>query len=234
MKAALVTGGSLRIGADIARSLAERGLDIALHYNSTPPVSIVEEIRGKGVRCQAYRADFTVSKDVTALVEEVRGDFPGLDILINNASIFERASIKDTGEELLQRHFDINFKAPFLLTRDFTTLTKKGHIINILDTRVTRAGTNYAAYLLSKKSLSALTRMAAMEFAPGIRVNAIAPGLILPPDGEGEAYIEGLAAKLPLRRKGDTEEVVRALNYLMDNEFVTGEILFVDGGEHLK
>ncbi len=229
-----MTGGSKRIGADIARTLAERGLDIALHYNSTPPDSLVEEIREKGVRCSAYRADFTVSKDVTSLMEKVRGEFPGLDILINNASIFERASIKDTDEEFFQRHFDINFKAPFLLSRDFARVTGKGQIINIADTRVVRAGTTYAAYLLSKKALSEFTRMAAVEFAPGIRVNAIAPGLILPPDGEGEAYMETLAAKLPLKRRGDTIDVIRAVNYVMDSEFVTGEILFIDGGEHLK
>ena len=168
-------------------------------------------------------------------MEKVRGDFPGLELLVNNASIFERATIKDTDEEFLQRHFDINFKAPFFLMRDFASLSVKGgHIINIVDTRLAKAGTSYAAYLLSKKALSELTRMAAVEFAPGIRVNAIAPGLILPPEGEGEAYIEELAKRLPLRKRGDTKDVIRAVNYFMESEFVTGEILFIDGGEHLK
>ncbi len=234
MKAALVTGASKRIGADIALSLAERGLDIALHYHSTPPDSLVEEIRKVGVECRAYRADFADRRDVASLIEKVKGDFPALELLVNNASIFERAHIKDTEEDFFDRHFDINLRAPFFLSRDFANLIEKGHIINILDTRIARAGTAYAAYLLSKKALSELTRMAAVEFAPGIRVNAVAPGLILPPDGEGDAYIEGLAAKLPLKRRGDTKDVVTAINYLVDSEFVTGEILFIDGGEQLR
>ena len=122
------------------------------------------------------------------------------------------------------------------MTRDFAHICKTGHIINILDTRITHTPAkrdNYAVYTLSKKALAELTVMSAVEFAPEIRVNAIAPGLIFPPAGKSEDFLNEKAQNIPLKRKGAVVDIVKAVQYLLENEFVTGQILYVDGGENL-
>ena len=155
-------------------------------------------------------------------------------MLINNASIFEPSSIKDTSSALLLRHLNVNLITPFLLSRDFAKKCQKGHIINVLDTRITSNRTTYAAYSISKKALAAFTKMSAHEFGPGIRVNAIAPGLILSPHGLGDDYLKKLAKDIPLKTKGDVENILQTVDFLLENKFLTGQTIFCDGGEHLK
>jgi len=135
--------------------------------------------------------------------------------------------------DLFERHFNIHFKAPFFLTQAFAEGCSDGQIINILDTRVRGSDPRHAAYTLSKKALLELTRMAARELGPAVRVNAVAPGMILPPPGGVVDELERRSAGLPLKRIGDTANVVAAVLFLIDNPFVTGECVYVDGGEHL-
>ncbi len=233
--AALVTGGARRIGAAIARALAQHGYDVALHYRTStePAQRTAREITGLGRRCRLFRCDLNDHDETAALVPSVREQFPRLNVLVNNASVFERATLRDTGRDLFERHFNVHFKAPFFLTQAFAEGCSEGQVINILDTRVRRSDPRHAAYTLSKKALLELTRMAARELGPAIRVNGVAPGMILPPPGGVVDELERRSAGLPLKRVGDTANVVAAVLFLIDNPFVTGECVYVDGGEHL-
>ncbi|MCE5272378.1 SDR family oxidoreductase [bacterium] len=234
-RAALVTGGARRIGQAIALSLAALGYDIALHYRSSREEAerTAEQVRTLGVSCSLLRADLSRRAETRSLISKARKAFPELSVLVNNASIFRRGPIAETTESLLDEHLEVNFIAPFLLTRDFAASCTSGVVINLLDTRVAASGSIYAAYTLSKKALAELTRLAAVEFAPAVRVNAVAPGLILPPEGEGPEYLERLALKAPLGCVGSLEAVTSAVVYLLQNDYVTGQVLFVDGGESL-
>ncbi|MCY4442574.1 MAG: SDR family oxidoreductase [Deltaproteobacteria bacterium] len=233
--AALVTGGARRIGAAIARALAQDGYDIALHYRTSAESAegIAEEIEGLGRRCRLFRCDLDRHEEMTGLIPGVREHFPRLNVLINNASIFEPGTLAGTGRDLFERHFNINFKAPFFLTQAFAEGCEHGQIINILDTRVSRSDQHHAAYTLSKKALLELTRMAARELGPAIRVNGVSPGMILPPPGGVVDELERRSAGLPLKRIGDTANLVAAVRFLLENPFITGECIYVDGGEHL-
>ncbi len=233
--AALVTGGARRIGAAIARALAQNGYDVALHYLTSAESAerTAGEIEEMGRRCRLFRCDLNHHEEATALIPSVREHFSHLNVLVNNASIFEPGALADTGRDLFERHFNINFKAPFFLTQAFAEGCAQGQIINILDTRVSRSDQHHAAYTLSKKALLELTRMAARELGPAIRVNGVSPGMILPPPGEVVDELERRSAALPLKRIGNMANLVAAVLFLLDNPFVTGECIYVDGGEHL-
>jgi NAD(P)-dependent dehydrogenase (short-subunit alcohol dehydrogenase family) len=234
-KAALITGAGRRIGRAIAFSLASRGFQIALHINrsSAEAEKAADEMRSQGAVCGIFQSDFNDPAAPLDLIRAVHSRFPGLCLLINNASVFERASLRDTEPERFDRIFRINFRTPFFLIRDFSRICGKGHVVNILDTKISSRLVSYFAYSLSKKGLSDLTEMAAKELGPEIRVNGIAPGLILPSAGDTREHFERMGNGIPMRRPGSPEAVVSALDYLLDNAFVTGEILFVDGGEHV-
>ncbi|MFW6169762.1 MAG: SDR family oxidoreductase, partial [Planctomycetota bacterium] len=167
------------------------------------------------------------------LIDGITDVFSDLSILVNNASIFERAPLLETEPELFDRHFDINYRAPFFLTRDFARQCDQGLVINLVDTKISRNAGAYFAYTLTKKALLAFTKMAAAQLGPGIRVNAVAPGLVLPPAGEDERYLAERAKSIPLRRHGDPAAVCNAVAYLVNNRFITGQCIYVDGGEHL-
>ena len=233
--AALVTGGARRIGRALVLSLAERGHDIALHYgNSEEDAQIVaEKIDNVGRKCHLFKSDFEKKEEVFALIPAVFEIFPDCNLLINNASIFEHASLMETDEQLYDRHFNINLKAPFFLSRDFARHCQEGQIINILDSKITQNVTDYFAYTLTKKVLLEFTRMAARELGPNIRVNGVCPGRILPPAGKDDVYLDQMSKALPLQRRGDLESITSAVSFLTEQRFITGEWIFVDGGEHL-
>ena len=219
----------------MARALAQSGYDIALHYLASAESAerTAAEIEELGRRCRLFRCDLDDHPEMTDLIPSVRKHFSHLNVLINNASIFERGTLAGTGRDLFERHFNVNFKAPFFLTQAFAEGCAQGQIINILDTRVSRSDPHHAAYTLSKKALLDLTRMAARELGPAIRVNGVSPGMILPPPGGVMDELERRSAGLPLKRTGNTANLVAAVLFLLDNPFVTGECIYVDGGEHL-
>jgi NAD(P)-dependent dehydrogenase (short-subunit alcohol dehydrogenase family) len=235
-QAALITGGAKRIGKAVALALAAQGYDIALHCNRSAEAAnlVRHEVLAAGQQCSVFPADLADEGELFGLIQTVFEVFPRLSLLVNNASIFEPGSLLDTELDLFQRHMDVNLRAPFFLIRDFARFAEQGHIINLVDARILAVPTGYAAYSVSKAALHALTRMLALELAPGFRVNAIAPGLILPPPGQPESYLDRLAGKVPLKRSGSPENVVKAVSYLLGNEFVTGECLRLDGGEWLS
>jgi len=237
-KVALVTGGAVRLGKALALALADEGMRVALHYGESAAAAeeTVAAIRNAGGEAAAFQADLRQADRTARLVEDVAESFGQVDILVNSAAIFKPGDLADTTEALWDDHFSINLKAPFFLCRAFAAQLGKersGQIVNIVDWRATRPDSHYLAYTLTKAALVTMTRSLAQALAPNIRVNAIAPGAILPPPGEDRAYLDRLATGIPLRRAGSTDDVARALIYLLTADFVTGEMLFVTGGEHL-
>jgi len=233
--AALVTGAARRIGKAIALALAGKGYDIALHYRSSrgEAEALAGRIEAAGRKCTLFQRDFNRMEEVLSLVPAVFDAHPGCNVLVNNAAVFERAELAGTDEDIFERHFNVNFKAPFFLSRDFASRCKAGHIINILDTRTARASRAYAAYALSKQALGEFTKLAAKALAPGVRVNGVCPGLILPAVGQDDAQFRKMARRIPMARPGRADDVADAVCFLLDNHFVTGQCIFVDGGQHL-
>lgn len=234
-KAALITGGATRLGRHFAEDLADAGYDIALHVNSSRQEAeeVAEVIRAKGRECEIFHCNF-LNDDLEALIQSVKLRFPGFNLLLNSASVYEPAPIGATELELLETQFRVNLYTPLLLTRYFAHAVQEGQVINIIDNKIAYHQYPYAAYLLSKKSLAELTRMAALEFAPHLRVNGIAPGVVLPAAQRISDYIEWRIEAIPVNHQGKPKHLVQALHYLLENTFVTGQILFVDGGESIN
>jgi|TARA_B110000503_G_scaffold70752_1_gene109938 pteridine reductase len=234
---ALVTGGATRLGLAFANSLAQAGYDIALHYNGSASAAdlAAKNIESLGVACTTFQADLS-EPNPEGLVGKVLEAHSNLTVLINSASVYDAATISNTNIKTLQKQFAVNFFAPFLLTQAFAKgcsarLDPKGVVINILDNKISFQQYSYASYLLSKKSLAEFTRLAAIEYAPHIRVNAIAPGVILPGSERTSGYLAWRVEGIPLKMQGKVDHLLTAMNYLLENEFVTGQILTVDGGE---
>jgi len=235
-KAALITGGAKRIGAEIAVSLAEEGYDIAIHYNSSEreAIKIQKTIKSLGRDCAIFKGDLKDIHFVNELIKVASSVYPYLNVLINSASVFKRAEIKDTTQHDLDEMMSVNFRAPFFMIKEFAKFCKEGNIINILDTKTAKHQNTYSAYIISRMALLELTRLAAVEFAPAIRSNGICPGLILPGGNEDGEYIKRLESKIPAGKKGGTENITQTVKFLLANDFITGEIIYVDGGENLK
>jgi len=223
------------MGAAIALALARKGFDIALHYRTShdAAAAVAGEIEGLGRRSHLLHCDLNDDKDTATLIDRADRLLPELNLLVNNASVFEQARLSDTEPDCFDRHFNVNFKTPFFLARDFSRTGRTGHIINMLDTRIAKSDGSHMAYTLSKKALFEFTKMAAKELGPAIRVNGVSPGLILPPPGKGDSYLRDKSSLIPLKRAGDMTNLIAAILFLIDNPFVTGECIFIDGGEHL-
>lgn len=233
--AALVTGAGVRLGRAFALHLAGRGYDLALHYNSSqgPAQETATEAQKLGARSILIRSDFSAEREHGRVIREAIEGLGRLDLLVNSASAYESATIRETTLELAESQWRVNLLAPLLLTRAFARLAERGGIVNILDNKVAFPQYQYAAYLLAKKGLAELTQMSALEFAPEIRVNGIAPGVTLPAESRSSAYVEWRLEAIPLRQQGEVAHLLGALDYLLDSPFVTGQILTVDGGESL-
>jgi len=234
---ALITGASKRIGKAIAEHLAEKGWNVIIHFNHSAEdaITLVQQLGEKYPEqlFSSVMANLGNSDAVQSLISGIVGQSGPFDLLVNNASVFNKSYLKETSEELFDKQLNVNLKAPFLLMRDFANHCKKGNIINFVDTRITSNKSNFAAYSLSKKALWELTKMAALELAPDIRVNAIAPGVTLAPTDEGEEYLMNLAQKIPMKQPGGVEPILKSIDYILENNHLTGQLLFADGGENL-
>jgi pteridine reductase len=235
-RTALVTGASKRIGRAIALALAKEGVNVVVHYSSSEQAArtLAEDVRKQGVNAWTVRADFAKSAETETLIARTLKVASALDILINNAAIFSPGTLQDMDFAGLMEHMRVNAWTPLVLSRKFVSQVGAGKIVNVLDARITTNDSTHLAYILSKRVLAGLTAMMAREFAPKITVNGIAPGPILPPAGKDEEYLQRLAGTLPLKRHGDPADITAAVLYLLENDFVTGQILYVDGGQHLK
>ena len=235
-KTVLVTGGAKRLGAALALALAEQGACVVVHYNRGGEAAkeLARQITQAGGRAFALQADLLQVDAVAALVPGAIEQAGPLDILINNASIFNDITFAETTPDAIEKNMAVNAVAPMVLSRAFAAQRRPGAIINMVDTMVMDYDNKHVPYHLSKRALHALTHIMALEFAPDIRVNAVAPGLILPPEGKDESYLAGLAHSNPLNRYGSADDIVDAALYLLGAEFVTGQTLYVDGGRHLR
>jgi pteridine reductase len=237
-KVALVTGGAVRLGRALALTLAREGARLVIHYHSSagPVVETLAQVRALGSDAVALQADLSQFEQVPSVIARAAAHFGQVDILVNSAAVFETADLAQTTEAVWNRQFDLNLKSPFFLTQAFAAHVGKdrpAHIVNIADWRGLRPDVTHLAYSLTKASLLSMTQALALALAPNIQVNAIAPGAILPPPGKDQAYLHQLAERIPLRRAGSPEEIGKALIYLLRSDFITGETIFVTGGEHL-
>jgi NAD(P)-dependent dehydrogenase (short-subunit alcohol dehydrogenase family) len=234
---ALITGASKRIGKVLAEHLAARGWNIVIHFNSSKKLAeeLENDLRQKYPQQKFARikANLASESEVERLIPLAVSEFGTFNLLVNNASVFDPGYLKETDSSLFDNQMNVNMKAPFLLMRDFAVHCKKGNIINFVDTRITTNQSNFAAYSLSKKGLWELTKMAALEFAPEIRVNAIAPGVSLPPEDKDEEYLWNLAEKIPMKKPGGLGTILKSLDFILGNDHLTGQLLFADGGENL-
>lgn len=234
--AILITGASRRIGRAMALRLAKEGYNIALHYHTSvqDALRVKQEIEQLGQRCELLVGNLAEHATCVALIEEAKGYFPALMGLINNASIFTESPFLETDKEMLNDYLDIHLKGPFWLTQAFARKVKSGVVVNMLDTDIINNSERFFTYLLTKKLLAEFTLMSARVLAPSIRVNAIAPGKVLPSDVEdGEAYLLKKQAQIPMKVLPTLDQVTDALIMILQNTYLTGQIIFVDGAEHL-
>jgi pteridine reductase len=233
-KTALVTGGARRVGAAFTRALAARGYRVAIHYRSgaAEARAVAAEVGGGA---QAYSADLAQPGAATALVAEVARDLGPLDVVVNSASNFYKVPFREVTEELWDEVLAVNLRAPFFIAQSAAAVMREGgSIVNMADLAAFETWPEYMPHGISKAGVVQMTRALARALAPRIRVNAIAPGLVLAPEDMSDAEAERYAASTPLRRNGSPADVVRALEYLIDAPFVTGDVLFVDGGRHVR
>ena len=239
-KRILITGAAKRIGKEMALSFFNKGWDIVIHYNSSK-----DEAEGLAVQMNSERnnsamlvqANLDNANEVEMLVEKILSKNGSIDALINNASTFYPTPIGTFSEENWNALMGSNLKAPLFLIQSFyKELEKnKGFIINVTDINVDRALVNHSIYLAAKSGLQTLTKSLAKELAPNIRVNAIAPGAILePPNTDWTAEQKNnIINAVPMRRMGTEKDIVDAAIYLSEAEYVTGQILNIDGGKSL-
>src|SRR5688572_18863159 len=234
-KVALVTGGGIRVGRTLALGLAREGARVIVHHHSSAADAeeVVATIQRKGGEAVAIRADLSKHPEVERLADEALAAFGGIDILVNSASIFPEEGLGEVDEELFDRTIAINLRAPFFLTQRIGQAMRErggGVIVNMGDLAGLQSWEGYAAHAVSKAGLMHFTKVSARALAPEVRVNCIAPGTVLPPDDQPEEESEKLAQRAPLKRNGSPADVLQALLYLVRADFVTGEVIVLDGG----
>jgi NAD(P)-dependent dehydrogenase (short-subunit alcohol dehydrogenase family) len=240
-RTALVTGGAVRIGRAICAALAARGCRVIVHYDRSgkPAKALADALSQTGVRAFTVRAHLATQGDCDGLINEAWALAGRVDFLVNNAAVFHKEGLMACDEDTILAELRTNLVAPMLLSRAFAAKAGReapglcGKIVNLLDRRIAGNEVGCLPYLLSKKGLAEFTRNAALELAPRFTVNGVAPGAILPPPGKGAAYIRDLAGTVPLQRRCRPEDVAAAVVYLLESDAVTGQIVFVDGGQHL-
>lgn len=235
-KTALITGGGKRLGRAIALRFAREGVHVALHHNTSAGDAgdTVREARRLGVNAWLFQADLREPEAAAELVGRAAGVCGGLDMLVNNASIFGEDTLAEATVGSVEENVRINALSPMFAARAFAAQGRPGAVLNLLDTMTMDYDRRHASYHLSKRMLQTITRMMALEYAPGIRVNAVSPGLVLPPAGKDDTYLESLAHSNPLHRHGSEEGVAEAAVFLMRGGFITGQTIYVDGGRHLR
>jgi len=238
-KTALVTGAGTRLGQAIALELGRAGCHVAVHFSGSREgaAKTVALLNAMGVRALDFKADLTCPKAATHLIPRVVSSLGPLDILVNNAGIFLDGGLMDEDTHAWESQFALNLRAPYLLCKAFASAradTREGRVLNILDARINRTGTDHFIYRLTKHALAEMTRMLALELAPHTTVNGISPGAILAPPGHTEAYLDQLAReRIPLKRAGHPSLLATNARQLLEQDFVTGVILTLDGGEYL-
>jgi glucose 1-dehydrogenase len=237
-RTALVTGGGVRVGKAICLALGEAGAKVFVHYNSSeePAAAVRDEIVAAGGRAAAGKGDLSKPSSAGDLIEAASRALGPVSILVNSASGFASDDVGSFALEGFHQTQAVTLEAPIMLTQALAASMPDGldgSVVNITDVRTTQPYRGHLSYMLAKGGIDTLTRTAALDLAPSIRVNAVALGVILPPPGEGGDYATNLASTLPLARVGGAKVVADTVVFLCQNDFITGEIIRVDGGGHL-
>jgi NAD(P)-dependent dehydrogenase (short-subunit alcohol dehydrogenase family) len=237
-RAALVTGAARRIGRAIALDLAAAGFKLAVHYSTSKAEaeSLVAEIKAQGGQAVALKADLADEAQVSGLLGHASDALGPIGLLVNNASLFERDTVQDASRQSWDRHMEVNLRAPFVLIQDFARRLPEaalGLVVNILDQRVWNLTPHFTSYTLSKAGLWTLSQTLALALAPRIRVNAIGPGPVLPSARQTPAQFAAQAADLPLGHPTSPAEVAAAIRFLLASPSITGQMIALDGGQHL-
>ena len=236
-KKIFITGGATRIGAAIAKSLADYETIITIHYNRSKKnaLKLKKELEDLGSEVYLLKADLNNHKQTHALLKLAYKKMKGLNCLINNASLFEDDSLYNFTDKSFTKHLNINLKAPAILIQNFKKLLKnsEGNIINIIDQRVEKLTPYFFSYTLSKSSLVTLTKTAAMKLAPNIRVNGISPGPTLKNSRQSETHFKKQWKSVLLKKKVRLENVCEGVKFLIKNDNITGEIINIDSGQRL-
>jgi NAD(P)-dependent dehydrogenase (short-subunit alcohol dehydrogenase family) len=240
---AVVTGGAHRVGKAITLALAQAGAHIVVHYGGSAQAAAntVREIEALGGRALAVQADLRDPGQIDALFHTIEADFGRLDVFVNSAASFLKKPFDDTTTDDWQKVMDTNLRAPFLCTQRAARLMRRSArpdpalIVNIADLSGIYPWRGYALHGLSKAGIIHLTKVSAYELGPDVRVNAIAPGAILPPPNVDPAsdFWQNIGQRLPLKRTGHPDQVAQTVVFLAQNDFITGVVIPVDGGEHL-
>lgn len=238
-RAALVTGGAKRLGRAMALALAEAGFDLAIHYaaSGTEAEAAAAEVRARGRRAVTVQAALEREAEVARLVPAAEAALGPLGVLVNNASTFERDEWDDATRESWDRHIEPNLRAPFVLTQAFARALPRagqGVVVNMLDQRVWSLTPHFVSYTVSKAGLWTLTRTMALALAPRIRVNAIGPGPALPSPRQTPEQFARQAHSVPLRHGTSPGEVARALIAILALPSMTGQMIALDGGQHMQ
>jgi pteridine reductase len=236
----LVTGAGVRVGRAIAKELGLAGADVAVHcaHSRAGAEALVAELREAGRRAEVFQADLTADDAPARLAADVERAFGRIDVLVNSAAHFDRVEFVATSDEVLDRNWALNARAPYRLTRAIAPgmlARGRGDVINVLDiggAHVPWRG--YSAYCMSKAALGMLTECLALELAPAIRVNGVAPGTVLPPTSLPPEELDRLRSRIPQQRFGSAEDVAQTVRFLVAGpRFITGQIVAVDGGRLL-
>ncbi len=239
-RAALVTGAGTRVGRAIAVGLGGRGMRVAVHYHGSEAgaAETARLISKAGGDAVLVRADLAEPDAPSILVADAARHLGGLDVLVNSAAVMDRTPFGETSPEQWDRIFALNLRAPYFVSQAaapwLTAAADGGAIVNIADLAAFETWPGYIPHGLSKHGIVRLTESLARVLAPAVRVNAVAPGTVLLPEGWDDADAERLRATTPLGRHGSPHDVVQAVLYLLDADFVTGETLVVDGGRRVR
>ena len=237
-KVALVTGGARRVGAAIARALATQGMDLAVHYGSsaTEARQVVTDLRELGVAAESFGADLQDVEAARGLAARVVEHFGRLDVVVNSAANMIEGPVEAVTPEVWDEVFALNLRAPFFVTQGALAALRasKGKVVNIADLAGLEPWPKYVAHCTSKAGVVMLTKSLARALAPDITVNAVAPGAVLLPDDWDDAARRHFAETTPLKRLGSADDVAQAVVYLLQADYVTGEVLVVDGGRLLR
>ena len=238
-RVALVTGAGRRLGRAMARALAGRGMTLAIHYHASDrgAAELREEITAAGGHASCFAADLTDAAAARELPRRVATELGGLDVLLNSAAVMLRIPFEQTTPEEYDRVLDLNLRSVFFCTQGAAPALRaaRGKVVNMADLSGLEPWPGFAAHSVAKAGVVMLTRVLARALAPEVTVNAIAPGAVLVPEEYDEAERERLARSTPLRRLGAPADAVAALLYLLEGgDYVTGEVLVVDGGRLLR
>jgi len=221
-----VTGGAVRIGRAIADALAAEDAEVVVHFRTS-------EHEAQAFWPNVIQADLNDPAQCETLIQRAAEEFGPIELLINNAAVFHQTSLMDSTHEMVMNELQLNLLAPLALIRAFAQQGTGGKIVNLLDQRISGHDTTCVPYMLSKKGLEELTKLAAIDLAPGITVNAVAPGAVLPPPQDVDNPAWEPAGSIPLEKRPTPEDVAEAVLYLLKSDSITGQTLFVDGGQNL-